>query len=55
MNPKKVFAMAVVFILFSFSFAAGQQSEMDPKMMEKWMEYATPNENHEALKFFEGS
>ena len=31
-----------------------QQSEEDQQMMKKWMEYATPGENHKYLEYFAG-
>ncbi|MGD2087236.1 MAG: DUF1579 domain-containing protein [Candidatus Aminicenantes bacterium] len=36
-------------------FAQQPQSEEEKEMMKKWMEYATPGENHKYLEYFVGT
>jgi len=36
------------------STVSGEEKKMDDAMMKKWVEYATPGENHKALDYFVG-
>lgn len=49
--------LVLVFVSLTLNvavFAQQPQSEEEQKMMKKWMEYATPGENHKYFEYFVG-
>lgn len=51
---KKFLVITLTLFVISVGIMAQDQSKEDKAMMEKWMKYATPNENHKTLEYFEG-
>lgn len=51
---KKFLIFTVILIIAVIGLIGQEQKKDDKVMMEKWMKYATPNENHKALEYFVG-